>query len=710
MTFREFAQGPTQALTWAATIAAVTAFLPHANSETGTHSTTGTIQDVQHVVILMQENRSFDHYFGTLNGVRGFADRSTVIMQNGNSVLYQPQGTNYVLPYQVSEQCIDDVEHGWLDGLQAWNQGKWDRWVPIKGTGSLAYFTRAELPLYYALADAYTICDAYYCSVLGPTYPNRLFLMTGTIDPNRTGGGPVVDNSIPPSGFSWTTYPERLQAAGISWKVYQQSSDFFPLNPLSWFANFKNASPGNPLFDRGMVLVSNVVDAFRSDIENKTLPQVSWIIPPWTQSEHPPYSPATGQSFTMKILTALFSNRNVYKRTVLILTYDENGGFYDHVPPPIPPPGTRDEFVNGLPIGLGPRLPVILLSPWTRGGYVCPQTFDHTSVLQFLEKWTGVPEPNISAWRRQLCGDLTSAFNFSNADYTLPLFPGVSPVDCASGTTPSVPNPQTVPVQEIGTRSSRPLPYHVNAFSHADCLAGTIYVKMLNTGAASAHFFIYANAYRTDGPWQFDVPPGVRLTNYFNIPAAAAGAYDFTCYGPHGFHRRFAGNINTNCGQPDIATSVNSNGDVSLTLQNPTAYPVTFTVTNVMQSGAAYIYTLQPGAILTDTLAVIVNDAGWYDFVATLSSDPTFVREFVGQTETAAPEPPPPPVTKLVANAFNGTLTLTYPVDAINEPLQYSTDLQGPWLPLNASPVIVGSNTVVVLPITETFMYFRLQP
>jgi phospholipase C len=704
MTPPVFAQWPAQALTLAALFAAASAF------RSNVHGATGTIQDVQHVVILMQENRSFDHYFGTLNGVRGFDDRSAVLMQNGNSVLYQPQDTNYVLPFHVNEQCIDDVDHGWLDGLQAWDQGRWDRWVPIKGAGSLAYFTRAELPLHYALADAYTVSDAYYCSALGPTYPNRLFLMTGMIDPNRTGGGPVLDNFVPPSGFSWTTYPERLQAAGITWKVYQQSSDFFPLNPLTWFAQYKNASPGNPLFDRGLVLVSNVISAFRADVENGTLPQVSWIIPPWTRSEHPPYSGASGEAFTGEILSALFSNPDVYNSTVLILTYDENGGFYDHVPPPIPPIGTRDEFVYGLPIGLGPRIPVILISPWSRGGYVCPQTFDHTSVLQFLEKWTGVSEPNISAWRRQVCGDLTSAFDFSNADFSLPILPSVLPVNCASGTIPPVPNPQTVPIQELGARLSRPLPYHVNAFSHADCLNGTLYIKMLNTGVASAHFFIYANALRVDGPWQFDVPPGMRLTNYFSIPSSAGGAYDFTCYGPHGFHRRFAGNIHTNCGQPDITSSVNSNGDVMLTLQNPTAYPVTFDVTNVLLPDVAYVYTVQPGALLTDILAIIVNDSGWYDFRATSSSDPAFVREFVGQTETAAPEQPPPPVAKLVANAFDSALTLTYPGDAISQPLQYTTNFDGPWLQLNAFPVTVGSNAVVVLPITENLMFFRLQP
>jgi phospholipase C len=698
-----FADGPLAALKLAAT-AAVFTFVSNG------HSATGTIQDVQHVVIFMQENRSFDHYFGTLNGIRGFADRSPVIMQNSNSVLYQPQGANYVLPYPITEQCVEDVEHGWLDGLQAWDRGKWDQWVPVKGTGSLAYYTRNDLPLYYTLADAYTICDAYYCSTLGPTYPNRLYLMTGMIDPNRTGGGPAMDNSVPAGGFTWTTYPERLEAAGISWRVYQQSNDFFSLNPLTWFAQFKNTSPGNPLYDRGVTLVSNVVAAFKADVENRTLPQVSWIIPPWSQSEHPPFSPATGQSLTRQLLEVLFSNPEVYDTTVFILTYDENGGFYDHVPPPIPPIGTPDEFVNGLPIGLGPRLPAILISPWTRGGYICPQTFDHTSVLQLLEKWTGVTEPNISAWRRQLCGDLTSAFDFTNADYSIPDLPFVLPINCASGIIPTVPDPQTVPVQEDGTRLSRPLPYHVNAYSHADCVGKNIYIKMLNTGVASAHFFIYANAFRTDGPWQFDVAPGVRLTNYFNIPSTAGGGYDFTCYGPHGFHRRFAGNINTNCGQPDVISTVSSNGDVMVTMQNPTANPVIFTVTNVLQPNEAYMYSIQPGAIVSDTLETIRDDTGWYDLRATLSSDPTFVREFVGQTQTAEPEPPPPPVTKLVADAFNGTLTLTYPAAAIGQVLQCSASLQGPWQPVKASPVSDGINAVIVLPMTEASMYFRLQP
>src|ERR1017187_454483 len=520
---------------------------------------TGTIRDVRHVVIFMQENRSFDHYFGTLKGARGFSDRNALRLPNGNPVFFQPQGPSYVLPFHYAQQCLDDVEHDWDAGHAGWNSGHWDRWNQINGPSAMTYFTRDDLPYYYALAEAYTLCDAYHCSVLGPTYPNRLYLMTGMMDPHGTGGGPRVDNSLPPGGFTWTTYPERLQAAGISWKVYQQSSDFFPLNALGWFAQYQNAPPGNPLHDKGVALVNNLVSAFQSHVANGTLPRVSWIIPPWSLSEHPPFSPANGERLTKQLLDALASNPTVYNSTVFILTYDENGGFFAHVPPPVPPPGTPDEFVGGVPIGLGPRVPTILVSPWTRGGYVCSQVFDHTSVLRFLEQWTGVQEPNITAWRRQVCGDLTSAFDFTLADTNYPFLPPVVPVICTANVTPTPPVPQIVPTQEPGTNLSRPRPYRINAFSFADCATSRLGITMTNAGTASAHFSIYANAYRSDGPWQYDVPAGSSVTDYFSV-SANGGRYDLTCYGPHRFHQRFAGDINANCNLLNVSASLDPGG------------------------------------------------------------------------------------------------------------------------------------------------------
>jgi len=211
---------------------------------------TGTIQDVKHVVILMQENRSFDHYLGSMRGVTGFSDRNMLMLPNGNSVLFQPTtGTNFLLPFHTTNACLNDVDHDEDSGLEAWDGGWWDDWIDAKGPQVMEYYARTELPFYYSLADNYTICDQNFCSFIGPTFPNRLFLFTGTIDPNGTGGGPVVQNSVPQQGFTWTTYPERLQAAGVSWKVYHPNPDS-GFNPLAWFSNFMNAQPGNPLYDR----------------------------------------------------------------------------------------------------------------------------------------------------------------------------------------------------------------------------------------------------------------------------------------------------------------------------------------------------------------------------------------------------------------------------------------------------------------------------
>ncbi len=344
------------------------------------------LTNVQHVVIFMQENRSFDHYFGRLSGVRGFGDPTALQFQNGRSDLYQPQAPGYLLPFYSSSQCVIDLDHSWGPTHAAWNGGKWDQWVPAKGATTMAYYARGDLAYYYALADAFTVCDAYYCSVLGPTNPNRLYLWTGTIDPNGTGGGPVIDNSEP--GFTWTTYPERLEAAGVSWKVYQQP-DNFDDNALAWFNQFRSARPGSPLYDRGIATVADIVAAFRQDVTNGTLPTVSWIIAPADLSEHPIASPASGEVLTKQLLDALVSNPAVFDSSVFILTYDENDGFFDHLVPPVPPPGTPGEFVNGLPIGLGVRVPAIIISPWTRGGSVCSQVFDHTSIIRFLEACTG---------------------------------------------------------------------------------------------------------------------------------------------------------------------------------------------------------------------------------------------------------------------------------------------------------------------------------
>jgi len=287
----------------------------------------------------------------------------------------------------------------------------------------MGYYTREDIPFQFALAETFTLCDAYHCSVMGPTWPNRMYWMTGTIDPEGRNGGPIINNTAPERGYTWTTYAERLENAGISWKVYQQE-DNYGCNLLETFRVFRAAPTGSALYTKGML--RSPEGQFEYDAVNDKLPAVSWVIPTSYQSEHPDYMPADGAAFVASKIDAIAANPEVWRKTVFILNYDENDGIFDHVAPPVPPLHAPDEFVDRLPIGGGFRVPCIIVSPWTTGGYVCSQNFDHTSVLRFLEEFTGVREPNISEWRRSTFGSLSSALRFQNAFAGPPLLPDTS--------------------------------------------------------------------------------------------------------------------------------------------------------------------------------------------------------------------------------------------------------------------------------------------
>jgi phospholipase C len=380
----------------------------------------GSLNDIEHIVILMQENRSFDHYFGTMPGVRGFSDPTAITLPNGNPVFYQPDATHaqgYLSPFHydtksTSAQATPDTDHGWETQHQAWDNGKMDQWVAAKGPFTMGYFTQADIPFHWALAQAFTLCDNYHCSVFGPTNPNRLYMWTGMIDPNGTGGGPIISNTPAYNNviLSWTTYPERLQRAGISWQVYQEE-DNYDDNALAWFKQIALAPTSSPLWQRGMQ--KRAAGWFEADARAGRLPQVSWIVAPSAQTEHPDYMPAAGAEYIASKLDAVASNPDLWYKTLFILTYDENDGIFDHVPPPTAPAGTPGEFVDGEPIGLGFRVPCTLISPWTAGGHVYSDVLDHTSLIRIIEARFGITEPNISAYRRQTCGDFTSALRFS---------------------------------------------------------------------------------------------------------------------------------------------------------------------------------------------------------------------------------------------------------------------------------------------------------
>jgi phospholipase C len=462
----------------AATAAFAAEFLPRNVRKalaSGPPHGSGGLSDIKHVVILMQENRSFDHYFGTLPGVRGFSDPNAIKLSTGNSVFYQPDPQNpdgYLLPFRLntlttSAQSIPSSSHAWHYQHTMWDNGAMDNFVPsqiaakgVNGPYTMGYYTQEDIPFQWALAENFTVCDHYFCSVLGPTWPNRLMHISAWIDPQGVGGGPITSN-VDPIPYEWQSYPEALTDAGVSWQVYQEV-DNYETNLLEMFKTFQSAPVRSTLYQSGMRTFSP--GQFEYDAVHDRLPTVSWLIPTSYQSEHPDYTPAAGADFVASKIDAIAADPDVWAKTVFILNYDENDGLFDHVTPPTPPPGTANEFITvgsdpNWPIGGGFRVPCIIVSPWTQGGWIASENFDHTSVLQFLELFTGVTIPNITPWRRATFGNLTSAFGFPQFPSAVRSLPGTKgTLAQAVYNVNNLPAPvfpgasQTVPVQETGPR------------------------------------------------------------------------------------------------------------------------------------------------------------------------------------------------------------------------------------------------------------------
>jgi phospholipase C len=393
----------------------------------------GSLKDIEHVIILMQENRSFDHYFGTYSGVRGFGDK-----KNRGAFFQKTSAGKTVHPFHLTKGCLPDISHEWGAQHRSWNGGRMNGFITAREPASvnglavavetMGYYNASDLRFYHALANAFTLCDGYYCSVIGPTDPNRLMSMTGTIDPAGAHGGPLLQTNLVQRNnlFSWKTMPEQLSAHGISWKVYNDPRGGILDNVLTYF---KQYTKGSRLEALG-VKPTYPAD-FLSDLAANRLPKVSWILTSVADTEHPDFStPQAGEAAARAVVQAIVSHPKIWRKTALFITWDENGGFFDHVPPPTPRKGTAGEFLTvpklpsgsgplgdaeGIrgPIGLGFRVPMLVVSPFSRGGLVCSDTFDHTSTLRFLETRFRVKVPNLSAWRRRVTGDLTSAFNFA---------------------------------------------------------------------------------------------------------------------------------------------------------------------------------------------------------------------------------------------------------------------------------------------------------
>ncbi|MFF9076487.1 phosphocholine-specific phospholipase C [Streptomyces sp. NPDC014646] len=633
----------------------------------------GTVQDIEHIVVLMQENRSFDHYFGSMKGVRGFGDPRPVTLPSGKPVWHQSIVGIETLPYHpnadnLGMQFIAGLDHDWAGGHTAFNNGKYDNWILAKGAGTMAYLTREDIPFHYALADKFTICDDYHCSFMGATDPNRYYMLSGHVGNDGTGGGPVLGNQE--AGYGWTTYAERLEKAGVSWKVYQDIGDGLDAasgwgwvndayrgnygdNSLLYFNNYRNAKPGDPLYEKARTGTNakagdGYFDILKADVKAGKLPQISWIAAPEAFSEHPNWPANYGAWYISQVLDALTSNPDVWSRTALFITYDENDGYFDHVVPPYPPSSasqglstvdtTLDHYNGSIgyaagPYGLGQRVPMIVASPWSTGGYVCSETFDHTSILRFMENRFGVKETNISPWRRAICGDLTSAFDFSlevTDPADLPDTAGYAPPDRNrhSSYVPRPPFQGTLPRQEAGARPSRPLAYAPYVDGAADLTTGK-YKLTFSAGDQAGAAFQVRSQKRTDGPWTYTAAAGKPVSDSWNS-FYSGGSYDLTVHGPNGFLRAFKGN--NKVGEPEVTARHDaSTGNLKLTLVNPSATDAHLTVTNAY-GGGPQTYTVRAGATVEQSIGLRATKR-WYDLTVVVEGQAGYLRRLAGHVE-----------------------------------------------------------------------------
>jgi phospholipase C len=788
-----------------------------------------TYLDAEHVVILMQENRSFDHAFGTLKGVRGFNDPRAITLPNGNPVWVQTnrRGESYA-PFRLNIKdsnatWLGSLPHGRTDQVDARNGGRYDRWLDVKRLGdghadmpfTLGHYTREDIPFYYALADAFTICDQHFCSALTCTTPNRLFLWSGTVREKQTADSPAKLNNeeaVYEAEVSWPTFPERLENHGISWKVYQNEiwlasgleGEYdawltnFGDNPLEYFTQYnvrfaeqhrrhinwqlrnlpsqikalqqklasketaaadedplekqladkiaalKQAEYERPRFTaenyeklsareksiHAKALSTNAADpnyrqlvthsyndggkqrhvympkgdvfhSFREDVRTGQLPTVSWLVAPERFSDHPG-SAWYGAWYIAEAMNILTSNPDVWKKTVFILTYDENDGYFDHVPPFVAPHPRRPEtglvsagintsvdyvdqeeelrlkrgrWSRESSIGLGYRVPMIIASPWSRGGCVCSQVFDHTSVLQFLERLlthkTGrkVEESNISQWRRTVCGDLTSSFQpYDGPESGLPpvadrsvVIEGIhrakfksAPAGFKALTQEEIDqlrrDPQSSPLmtrQEPGIRRSSPLPYElfVEGNLNNDRTRFGIRLEARNQQfgerAAGSPFVIYARTGRGNVEVRdYAVAAGTRLEDSWALGDFENGVYHLRVYGPNGFYREFIGTAD----DPPIAvrlaydrkapSAAALSGDVTFDVANRDAQePCSIEFHDNAYRTADIHRSVEPS---TEVMVEIDTKPGlgWYDLSVRIDGKEPFRRRYAGRVET----------------------------------------------------------------------------
>ena len=791
-----------------------------------------TFMDAEHIVILMQENRSFDHCFGTLKGVRGYNDPRAIDLPNKNKVWLQSnkKGETYA-PFRLDikntkSTWMDSLPHSWRNQVNARNDGKFDQWLENKRNSipeyadmplTLGYYTREDIPFYYELADAFTVCDQNFCSALTGTNPNRLFFWTGTVRPEQieSSRAHVWNDDMDYGTLKWGTFPERLEDHGISWKCYQNEVAIdtgfegeedgwlsnFQDNPLEFFGQYninlygphvtalekrsaelpariedlkkqvaalpetdKNlkklkyelreteaylvaVNKEREIWKQGMfeqlsdreknihrkafdtnkndpdhrklanltynddgterefkVPMGDVLHQFREDVKTNNLPTVSWLSAPENFSDHPS-SAWYGAWYVSEVMDILTQNPEVWKKTIFILTYDENDGYFDHVPPFVVPhsnkPGTGkvsagidtkvefvtleqeldrkdfpEKFDRESSIGLGYRVPMVIASPWSKGGWVNSEVFDHTSTLQFVETFlnnkTGknIKEPNISDWRRTVCGDLTSVFRPYKGD-EIPT-PDFLPKDKFAESInkaqfKKVPDdfkqldadeiaqinkdPKLsphMPKQEKGVKPSCALPYQLyadgslNKDKSAFEMKFTAASEVFGKNASGSPFNVYApGKYSNEDvrTWAYTAVAGDTLTDAWPVSAFENNNYHLRVYGPNGFFREFKGNVadpnlNIACEyQRSPADNKKLTGNIDLKIENLSREGHQIEITDHAYATNDHKKTVSAGSAMRLALNLDTSH-GWYDFSVKVIGSQGFEKRYAGRVET----------------------------------------------------------------------------
>ena len=527
-------------------------------------------------------------------------------------------------PKSAGTVFLQDPWHNYADGIAAWNGGKNDQWMPFRDIVSMAHYTNDDIPLYFKLASNFTVCDAYFCSVNGPTDPNRSYFWTGTCKGKTSNGYfSSKDDSVAdtdPSRADWKTYPEKLEQIGVDWKFYQDGLTWttdpfagnYGDNTLEFFRQYRDKTTAiykkNQSVNSVLRTDASKPSQFEQDIIDNKLPAVSWIVPAEAFTEHPKFPPHFGEFYLNEILRAFLGNKDVWHKTVFIITYDENGGFFDHVLPPVPPlnsgrgltsPGIKLTEDKGAidseksidliapeypetPIGMGQRVPTLVISPWSTGGRVCSEVFDHTSIIRFLDQWLiargkqaeNTPiDPNISSWRRNVSGDLTSAFDFTRT-HTGVMDKMIDEIKSKRMLSATVKADSTgvgafqpeyshvladpdfnkpVLVKQDTTRCEfLPVGYDFQAYMHFENHPATgkkrVQWVIRNSGPLGASFYVIPYS-RTDTPWYYTVEGvktgglPVEVTDYAQITGGKVeGDYAHAIHGPNGYLFEFSGN------------------------------------------------------------------------------------------------------------------------------------------------------------------------